>query len=107
MAGGGPLRLTPDGRIAFTFHNVADRPLRWTGRIHLEDAFGRMAEVPFDVTVEAGSFVHVPLADRLPAKGWWRARAEIHGTDKSTADCSLRAWFADEPDGFPEIPNGE
>lgn len=92
--GGRSASLTPDGRIAFTFHNVADRPLRWTGRVHLEDAFGRTAEVPFDVTVEVGSFVHVPLAGRLPAKGWWRARAEIHGTDKSTAaaETSL-AWL--------------
>ena len=91
---GNPLRLTRDGTVPFSFRNISDRPLRWTGVVTLTDALGHAVEHPYDVTVAASSVSIVRMARPLPAKGWWRVSTTICAEDGSTAKAETStAWL--------------
>jgi len=107
VATGQPLRLTHDGRVVFSFGNVADRPLRWTGTIALVDAFGHRLEEPFDVTADAASMTLVPLRQMLPWRGWWKATAAIRGEDGSVAQVETSLVWLTPRSVTPRLEKGK
>lgn len=87
--------------------NPSGVPISWECRFVAEDYYGHVVEVPFAKTVGAGEECRVEIPWPLPARGFWRVRAQVRAGDGS--EHSLVRTFAvvDRHDRTPPMPDGK
>ena len=96
-----------DERPFLRIKNPADRPIEWKIRFSLKDYYGRVVEIPFDGSVEAGGSRKVALPWPMPAKGFWRVWAHVSAGDGSESSLVRSFAVIERHDRTPPMADGK